>query len=66
MSELTKSQRVVIDLDELIAKSEQRLARLEVILAMSSSEISIGQIDGQAQTLFEMIARLRRILPKTQ
>ncbi len=61
---LTNREQVVINVSHLIYLMEKRIDRLDVLIDMSSSELAIGQLDGQVQTMVEILARLKQCFPK--
>jgi hypothetical protein len=61
---LTNREQVIINVSDLIYLMEKRINRLDVLIDMSGSEIAIGQIDGQVQTMVEILTRLKQCFPK--
>ena len=61
---LTNREQVIINVSNLIYLMEKRIDRLDVLIDMSSSELAIGQLDGQVQTMVEILARLKQCFPK--
>ena len=61
---LTNREQVIINVSNLIYLMEKRINRLDALIDMHASEIVIGQIDGQVQTMVEILARLKQCFPK--